>query len=713
MADKRTNIIFRFGIVYLLIVIAFVAVVAKIVIIQTTERDSWLTLHERSAIRSTRVEPATRGNIYARDGRLMASSIPTYRVFMDMRTPALHRDDLFLTRVDSVSVALAALFRDRTAREYRNDLLRAFNERNSRFPIFPRRISHSQWKELQTFPLFNLGSNRSGLISEKFIRREKPFGTLASRTIGDVFADQTQGGGRVGLERHYDAELTGRAGLSRRRKIANRWQDVVEVQPVDGMDIITTIDIDIQDIAENALLDVLRQHNAHSGYAVVMETKTGEIKAIVNKFRGASGRFYERQNGAVSDMLEPGSTFKTMVMMALLDDGNIKPDDIINTGNGRIRHAGRDITDHNERAGGFGNITAAQVLHGSSNIGMHKMVHATYGTNQGAMVDKLRAMGFTTEIELEIPGTGRPIIGHPQEAGSWSATSLSALSRGYEISIPPIYVLMHYNAIANNGRMVKPMFVRSINRDGRVVRSFSTTTVNRSIAKPSTIRAIHEMLLGVVECELGTANRQRSDMVRIAGKTGTARVWCNTNKRYLENRHRVSFCGYFPADNPQYTAIVVVNEPVNTHAGRASSVVAFRNIAERIMALQSVNPQEFALADSVRMRDMVVLPRSSNGNKAALHRVMNDVTTRRNRFPISGESSEWVRINIVDGEKRIQPLELADGIIPDVRGMGAKDAVYLLEKLGLNVQINGRGRIVSQSINPGTQATRGRAIVLN
>jgi len=708
MADKRTNLIFRFGIVYLLIVVAFVSVIAKIVIIQTTERENWLALHERSAVRSSRTEPATRGNIYARDGRLMASSIPTYRVFMDMRTPALHRDSLFLKNIDALSVSLANLFQDRSAREYRNDLIRAFNDRNSRFSLFPRRISHSQWKELQTFPLLNLGNNRSGLISEKFLRREKPFGTLASRTIGDVFADQTQGGGRVGLERFYDAELTGRPGILRRRKIANRWQDVVEVQPVDGMDIVTTIDIDIQDIAENALLSVLRQHNAQSGYAIVMETRTGEIKAIVNMNRNASGRFYERQNGAVSDMLEPGSTFKTMVMMALLDDGKVSPNDIIDTRSGRIRHGGRYLTDHNHERGGFGKITAAQVLHGSSNIGMHEMVHAAYGANQGALVDRLRAMGFATAVELEIPGAGRPNILHPQESETWSPTSLSALSRGYEISIPPIYVLMHYNAIANNGRMVKPMFVRSINRDGRVVRSFSTTTVNRSIAKPSTIRAIHEMLLGVVECELGTANRLRSDAVRIAGKTGTARAWCNITNSFSDRRHRVSFAGYFPADNPQYTAIVVVNEPVSTHAGRASAVVAFGNIAERIMALQSVTPQQFAVSDSIRMRDMVVLPKSSHGNKAALHRVMNDVTTRRNRFPVSGESSDWVRTSIVDGEKRIQPLELADGEIPDVRGMGAKDAVYLLERLGLNVQINGRGRIVSQNHNPAT-----RTIVLN
>jgi len=707
MADKRTNIIFRFGIVYLLIVIAFVAVVAKIVIIQTTERQDWLELHGRSAVRSSRPEPATRGNIYARDGRLMASSIPTYRVFMDMRTPSLRRDSLFLKNVDALSVSLANLFQDKSAREYRNDLINAFNRRDSRFPIQSRRISHSQWKKLQTFPLLNMGRNQSGLFSEKFLRREKPFGTLASRTIGDAFADLTQGGGRVGLERHYDAELTGRPGVSRRRKIANRWQDVIEVQPIDGMDIITTIDIDIQDIAENALLNVLRRYNAQSGYAIVMETRTGEIRAIVNMFQSASGRFYERQNGAVSDMLEPGSTFKTMVMMALLEDGKIRPNDLIDTRSGRIRHGGRYLTDHNHERGGFGKITAAQVLHGSSNIGMHEMVHAAYGTNQGALVNRLRAMGFATAVELEIPGAGRPSILHPQESETWSPTSLSALSRGYEISIPPIYVLMHYNAIANNGRMVKPMFVRSINRDGRVVRSFSTTTVNRSVAKPSTIRAIHEMLVGVVECDLGTANRLRSDRVRIAGKTGTARAWCNRTNQYLGNRHRVSFAGYFPADNPQYTAIVVVNEPVNTHAGRASAVIAFGNIAERIMALKSVTPRQIA-ADSIRMHNIEMLPQSSHGNFRALR------TVKRNlRIPMSGESCDWVKTHLVDDEIRIQPFELADGIIPDVRGMGAKDAVYLLEKLGLNVQINGRGRIISQSINPGTQATNGRAIVLN
>jgi cell division protein FtsI (penicillin-binding protein 3) len=266
---------------------------------------------------------------------------------------------------------------------------------------------------------------------------------------------------------------------------------------------------------------------------------------------------------------------------------------------------------------------------------------------------------------------------------------------------------MFYNAIANNGRMVKPMFVRSINRDGQVVRRFRTETVQNSIAKSSTIRAIHEMLIGVVECELGTANRRRSEAVRFAGKPGTARAWRNTSRRYLENRHRVSFVGYFPADKPLYTAIVVVNEPVNSHAGRASSVVAFANIAERTMALKSVTPRQIA-SDSIRMSNVAMIPQSSDGNFRALR------TVKRNlRIPISGESSDWVRTSIVDDEKQIQPLELADGKIPDVRGMGAKDAVYLLEKIGLNVQINGRGRVVSQSIHPGTQSTSGRKIVLN
>ncbi len=707
MADKRTNIIFRFGIVYLLIVIAFVLVIVKIVIIQTKECDNWLALQDKSKKTDIIVKPK-RGNIYSSDGRLMASSIPTYYVYMDMRVPALHTNDgkLFYDNIDSVAICLSSLFRDRSASEYKASITNAYKRKDSRYSIYPRRIPFYQLKELQSFPLFRLGRYRSGLIAEEYVQRVKPFGSLASRTIGDVYADETKGG-RSGLEQSYNDLLTGTPGFSTRQKVANTWQEIIEVEPVDGMDIVTTIDIDIQDISEHALLDILRKYNAKSGYAMVMETKTGEIKSIVNMYRSETGFYYEKENGALSDIMEPGSTFKTTVIMALLDEGKINLNDSVDVGNGRLKYHARvpEVTDHNAERGGYGKISIANVMHGSSNVGMHKILYDAYGKNQGEFVNKLREMKVTIPMELEIKGAGKPYIKHPAEDKDWSnVTSLSALSRGYEIIMPPIYTLTFYNAIANNGKMIKPVFVKSINKDGQVIKSYRTETINNSICKSTTLKQIREVLLGVVEGEMGTAKPARSNVMHIAGKTGTARV-TDENGRYTK-RHRVSFCGYFPADNPQYTAIVVVTEP-NIAAAGLTSGVAFKNIAERTMALKSdVKPKHIA-SDTLKMKNVHILPQVKHGNYKALQTVMKNL-----KLGMSGESDTWVTTTVTDNETKIKPMEIGDKKVPDVRGMGAKDAVYILENLGMSVKIQGRGKVSVQSITPGTEATKGRSITL-
>jgi len=702
MADKRTDIIFRFGTVYLLVVLAFVAVIVKVVAIQT-ERDEWLALHERYAERASAPILARRGNIYCTNGGLLAASLPTYRVFMDMRAPQLRQNNLFLDNVDELAIALADLFGDRTAAQYRNDLMTGFRNENGRHVIYPREITHAQWLRLQTFPIFNRGLGaRSGLIFEKRIRRVQPFGSLASRTIGNVFPDER--GGRSGLEHAHNDVLAGTPGVGRQVRMGRSWRQIVEVMPIDGNDVVSTIDVDIQDIAETELVRMLRNVNARSGYAIVMEASTGKVRAIVNMYRSPRGVFYERENGALTDMMEPGSTFKTMVIMALLEDGKVRLDDIFDTGSGRMMFAGRELTDHNWRRGGFGVVNVAEILHGSSNIGMHQMVHAAYGSNPAAMVNRLRAMNFTSPVNLGIHGAGVPFVVHPENP-QWSRTSLSAISRGYEVQIPAIYMLMFYNAIANGGRMVAPRFVEEIQQNGRTVRRFRTEVVNPSIASRSTINAIHEALLGVVEGDLGTARNMRSNIVRIAGKTGTARM---TNAQGAD-RHRVSFAGYFPADNPQYTAIVVVNEPAiaSPSAGQISGGV-FLNIAERTMALRTNLTPQIIASDSVRMANVSLFPNSANGNFQDLRTI-----TRGLRLPVSGETGEWVRTSVTESGIYIEPIEITEGQIPDVRGMGARDAVYLLGKMGLNVQINGRGRVVSQSVTPGTPAARGRTVVLN
>ena len=334
MADKRKNIVLRFGIVYTIICLSFLLVIYKITVIQTVERSSWLALAAKNTKSNIIVKP-NRGNIYACDGRLMASSIPTYYVYMDMRVPALHEKDgkLFKENIDSVSIYLSSFFGGKTAFEYKTELKKAYKKGAAEYKLFPKRISYSQLKELKTIPLFRLGSNKSGLITKESFKRVKPFGSLATRTIGDIYPDESKGG-KNGLELFFNKYLLGKTGISMRQKVANRYMETVQVEPVDGMDITTTIDIDLQDIAEKALVDSMTSFDAGSGYAILMEVQSGEVKAIVNMQQNADKSYSENKNGAVSDQVEPGSTFKVMSLMAAIDDGKVKITDRIETGNG-------------------------------------------------------------------------------------------------------------------------------------------------------------------------------------------------------------------------------------------------------------------------------------------------------------------------------------------------------------------------------------------
>ncbi len=714
MADKRTDIIFRFGLVYAVFVVLFALVIVKAAKVMTVERNGWLELHAKtSGEKQDVVEPPKRGNIYACDGRLMASSVPTYRVYMDMRVEYLKENpDVFYDNVDSVALCLSRMFRDRPASAYKSALVAAFKRKTGRFAVYPKRIPYYQWKEMQTFPLYRLGRYKSGLFADEYVQRVKPFGSLASRTVGDVYADLTKGGSS-GVEYSFNRVLTGKPGLSTVQKVANRYERVVVQEPEDGMDVVTTLDIDMQDISEHALLDVLRRYNARSGYAVFMEVETGEVKSIVNMYRGSEpGVYYEKENGALSDMMEPGSTFKTLVLMAALDEGRVSLDDTVDVGNGRLKYHPRapEVTDHNARKGGYGRISVANVIHGSSNIGMHKIVYDAYGNSrksQAELVDKLHDMKVGVPMDLDIKGAAKPKIKHPVEDKSWSTvTSLSAISRGYEIVMPPIYTLAYYNAIANDGKLIRPFFVKSVSKDGQPVKTFSTETINPAICKPSTLKAMQQVLLDVVEGDMGTARPVKSDFMHIAGKTGTARMVDERTGQYLWGHHRVSFCGYFPADHPRYTGIVVVNDPDVPSAGLTSGV-AFKNIAERTMALKAeTTPREVA-ADTLLMRGVEVTPHSKKGYYEALQTVMRGV-----HQPLVGESAEWVEVAEEENRTRVAAADVAADTIPDVRGMGAKDAVYLLEKLGLDVRIQGRGRVVTQSVLHGTPATRGRKITL-
>jgi cell division protein FtsI (penicillin-binding protein 3) len=710
MADVRKNIVLRFGIVYVTICLSFFAVIYKIAVVQFVERDKWMALAALSKKTDIVVKP-NRGNIYAADGRLMASSIPTYYIYMDLRVPALHDKNgkLFKDNLDSVSIYLSSFLRDRTAAQYKALLNEAYVDGKSELQLFPKRITYSQLKQLKTLPLFRLGRNKSGLVTKELFKRVRPFGSLAARTIGDIYADESKGG-KNGLELFFNSQLLGTPGVSTRQKVANSYMETIQVEPIDGMDVNTTLDIDLQDISEKALLDGVKQFGAAVGYAILMEVHSGEVKAIVNMQRNLDGSYTENRNGAVSDLVEPGSTFKVASLMAALDEGKVKLTDTINTYNGLYAFGSSIMTDHNANHGGYHKITLAQAIYASSNIGISRAIVKAYGSNPAAFVDKLYSMKLNEDMNLEIPGAAAPHIRHPHDkaAAYWSNTTLPWMSVGYETQIPPIYTLAFYNSIANDGKLIKPFFVKSISKNGQILKTFETKVINPAICKPTTLRDIRSTLLGVIEDKLGTAQGVRSKFVRIAGKSGTAQI-SKGKGGYKDGgkKHQVAFCGYFPYEHPLYTCIVVMREPsIGYPSGGTMSGSVFKNIAERVMALKSNSRPATFVKDSITTDSLQ--PYAKIGYYEALSKVATEL-----KLPFGGNPANWVK-PFAEGKRiRVEPVTIPGNVVPNLIGMGAKDAVYLAEKLGLSVQVQGYGKVISQSLKPGLAVRKGTVMKIN
>lgn len=711
MADKRKNIVLRFGIVYILLAVMFVAVIGKIIYIQFVEKEKLMEVAERQKISDIIIRPK-RGNVFASDGRLLASSIPTYYVYMDTRVPALRekKGELFYTHLDSLSIALSAFFGDKTAVEYKKMLKQGYDDKRAELRLYSQRITYSQLKDLRKLPLFRLGRYKSGLLTKEYVRRVKPFGSLASRTIGDVYPDEVKGG-RSGLEGSFDEVLVGTPGISVRQKVANRYIETPEVPPIDGLDIYTTLDIEIQDIAEKALRDTIAQLGAQSATVVVMEVKTGEIKAMVNlDLHPVSGNYYEGENHALRDQTEPGSTFKIATLMAVLDEGKVKLTDKFDTGNGVYPVAKSLMKDHNYQKGGYGVLQVEEIIQASSNVGTTMMVQKAFGNNESAYVEKLWSFGLNDSMPVQMKGIAKPRIKHPKKnKDEWYGTTLAWMSIGYETAIPPIYTLTFYNAIANGANVVKPMFVKYIKRNEEIIQTFEPEILRHQICKPSTLADVHQAMLGVIEGKYATARQVRSDIVRIAGKTGTAQISQGLHGyKAGQTRHNVSFCGYFPADAPEYSCIVFITAPQGLPSGGRMAGPIFKKVAEGIMTLKSQRvPETLIVNDSTKLFNP--LPKVMAGNSAALRTIF-----RQLNIPASGNLQGWVKTEEVNSKAvHVENLIFNKSIIPDVSGMGARDAVYLLGNMGLEVRINGRGRVVAQSPKAGVKLVPGTVVELN
>lgn len=700
MAIKK-SIMFRLGVLYLFFVVLAIRIVAELFMLKVLDVENWKEKARKTETNNSVIE-ANRGDILDINGRKLACSVPSYRLYMDMLAEGL-TDQVFNRKVDSLSTKLSRFFWDKSPAAYKRDLQIARQQGRRFYMINPRRISFTDLQIIKNFPLFRLGRNKSGFIPEQYDQRKLPFGSLASRTIGKLYGESSKGG-MLGLERAYNEPLKGTNGVSVMKRISGRWIPEEVVAPIDGLDLVTHLDIAIQDVAEHALRKQLIRHDAHHGVAILMEVQTGAIKAIANLHRQSKGVYVEDHfNYAIGEKAEPGSTFKLFSIMAALEDGSIRLTDSIDTGNGAHRFYDRVMRD--SHPGGYSWLTVREIFEKSSNVGISCLIDKHFGKNPRRFVDQLYSMGLNRPLGIEIKGEGSPMIKHPGD-GSWSGVTLPWMSIGYEVEMSPLQTLAFYNAVANKGKLVRPSFAKGLSRNGRMVEHFSPVVLNSSICSRSTIESAHQLLVGVVEN--GTAKNIRNDKYSIAGKTGTAQVAKGT-QGYKSGgvEYQASFVGYFPADKPRYSCIVIVNAPSNNvYYGNIVAGSVFREIADRVFASDLRMHMDGAVKSVVTNG---VFPFSKGGTYEDLITIYDELD-----FPVGNKknNAEWVSTQASETGIGIKAKPLPKGVVPAVIGMGARDAVSILESLGLRVNIQGVGRVSTQSLKAGTSYRQGNNIFL-
>jgi len=653
---------------------------------------------------------AVRGNIFDINGNLLATSLPYYEIAVDINAPSIDKK-LFEEKIDSLGFMLADLFKDKTAKQY-TKLLRKARKSGDRYVVLKRNVPYKDLQTLKTFPIFKKGK-RGGLVTLQTNKRERPFKMLAARTIGMSRA----GVKPVGLEGAYDTLLMGISGQRLMQKIAGGvWRpinDENEVEPKDGSDLFTTLDINIQDVAENALLKTLVKNNASHGCAILMEVKTGEIKAIANLTRNgkdtSSYNYSESLNYAIGYATEPGSTFKLASYLAVMDEFDVSLEEKINVGNGEVTYYNKTIKDHDPPETPI--LTLQRAFEVSSNVAAAKTIVKYYSKNPQQYINKLKSFHLHQKLGLSIPGEANPLI-KETKSKDWSGITLAQMSYGYESLITPLQTLTLYNTIANDGKMVKPRFEKEIKRNGKIVKTFTTEVISEQIVKKSTVQKAKQMLEGVVKN--GTGKGLKITAFNVGGKTGTAQIAKAGKKGYGEigNRdYQASFVGYFPADKPLYTCIVIINSPSNgIYYGGLVAGPVFKEIAEKVYSssvdfLEPINNKQNLLTKapgSIKTQndEMVIaskalkLPTTSNATENSY---------------VSRNQTDSTHISLQTNNLESQ---LKKGIVPNLNGLSAKDALFLLENSGFHVKLYGMGSVKKQSIEAGQKFNKGDKITL-
>ena len=638
----------------------------KLVNIQFIHGNEYRGLAEQRTIQNV-IIPANRGNVYSAGGNLLATSVPKYDIRFDAITPSAKNFEKY---IKPLSDSLAK-FHGKTSSYYEKELRKARANKN-RYFLIGRNLGYSNYLRIRNFPLLKMGAFKGGLIVEQKTKREHPMGEIAQRSIGYERFDENENVTRAGIEGAFGQQyLRGTDGRRLKQKIGKgQWkpiEDYDQIEPKDGYDVFTTIDVNIQDIAHHALLEQLEKYKADHGTVVVMETKTGEIKAISNLGRNQEGKYYERLNYAVGESHEPGSTFKLMALAVALEDKVIDTSTVVDTENGILTYYGKKVRD--SKNGGYGKITVAKAFEVSSNTGIVKAIHNSYKDNPKKFVDGLYEMNLQNKLYLPIIGEGKPIIPDPRiKNNRWSGIALEWMAYGYGVSFTPLQTLTFYNAVANNGEMVKPRFLREVKEFGNTIESFEKEVINPKICSPETVSKLQKLLKNVVEKDHGTGNGLYSENFSMAGKTGT----CQKDYRDKEKLNYISsFVGYFPAENPKYSCIVVIHEPDKSvgYYGADVSGPVFKKIAHKIYT-------DTPIIDEI-----------------------SDLETQDLAIKSNYE-------NYFDTAQKYKT------IMPDLSGMPAMDAITLLENIGMKVKIIGNGKVKKQSVAKGTNLSSKQTIVL-
>jgi cell division protein FtsI (penicillin-binding protein 3) len=708
--EVKRDILWRVYLSFIGIVVFSMIILGRALYIQQVQGSYWIAQAQKQQQRVVEID-ADRGTIYSEDGSMLSTSIPFFDIFIDFGADGLREKGgkRFRENLDSLSISLASFFGDQSGNQYKRELQQGYQKKD-RYYLLKRNISFQQWKVMRNFPLVRLGKNKSGFIAEVKNKRLNPFGLLANRTIGlsREFMD-SEGKIRntnVGLEKTYDTLLKGESGSRVVRYLSGGVYvpiDGSEIEPEHGKDIITTIDVNIQDIAENALLKMMNENECEHGTVIVMEVQTGKIKAIANLGKSGDGAYWEDLNYAIRAS-EPGSTFKLATLLSLLEDRNVTLQQHVNLEKGSWRVSNRTVYDSEQH--GKTDVTVKQAFELSSNVGMAKLVWTYYSQNPNKYIDHLKRLRLNQYSGIDLVGETSPVIKNPKSK-TWSKTSLPWMSFGYEVLVSPLQTLMLYNAVANDGKMMKPYLVNSVQRSGLETQTFKPEVLEENICSEQTLKALQECLVGVCNEEAGTGYKLfKGSAYPVAGKTGTALV-ANGNRGYADHIYQSSFAGYFPADHPRYSCIVVIkNKPfAKKFYGASVAGPVFKEIADKLYALHADDDNSPLAAPMTKDSSSYLYAGAADNIKTVLQ-------TLGWKYKDSSSKNEWAKLYAINESPVLRQQQVRNRVMPDLRGMGLKDALYLLENQNVQVLVKGRGKVTKQSVPVGAAFSKDQTVVL-